>query len=305
MFRIAHFSDPHLGPLPRGATFGDFRLKRLIGSLSWNLKRRKYHLVRVAEAIAADIRASAVDHIACTGDITNIAAPAEFPPAAHWLATLGSPRDVSFVPGNHDSYVTCSWERGLAPLQPFMGGDMRVKDAVTSPQIATPFPFVRLRKNVALIGLSTSVPQPLHKAGGTLGNGQLASLASLLKELRERGFARVILIHHPPFPGLAADRKALTDAEALRAVIVSEGAELLLHGHNHMAMVTPLETRYGLAHAIGVPSASFTSGPHDPAAWNLYAITRAESRWRIQVTVRTLNESTGTIAATSEFALST
>jgi hypothetical protein len=70
-------------------------------------------------------------------------------------------------------------------------------------------------------------------------------------------------------------------------------------------MMNPLETRYGLAHAIGVPSASLISGPHDPAAWNLYTITRAESRWKIQVSVRTLHESQATITTSAEFALST
>jgi 3',5'-cyclic AMP phosphodiesterase CpdA len=186
-----------------------------------------------------------------------------------------------------------------------MAGDMRLKDTETSPQIATPFPFVRLRKNVALIGLSSALPQPLHKAGGTLGPVQLGALATALRDLRERGFARVVLIHHPPFPGLAPDRKALTDAAALEAIIREEGADLILHGHNHTAMMTERPTRFGPAFAFGVPSASMAAGHHHPAAWNLYSIIRTGSRWKIEVASRGYDPASGTLRTTAEFPLST
>lgn len=305
VFRLAHFSDAHLGPLPPGATFRDFRLKRLIGSLSWTFNRRGFHLIAVADAIAADIRAAAADHVACTGDIVNIASRGEFARAAQWFTQLGEPRDVSFVPGNHDSYVACQWEKGLQPFAPFMSGEMRLAATVSSTQINTPFPFVRLRKNVALIGLSSALPQALYRAGGALGDIQLAALAATLRDLRERGFARVVLIHHPPFPGLAPARKALSDAAALRTVIAEEGAELILHGHNHVAMVSPLKTRFGTAHAVGVPSASNTGAHHDPAAWNLYTIARDGRRWQIDVAARSVDPADLSLHTTAQFALST
>lgn len=306
MFTLAHLSDVHLGPLPPGAAFRDFALKRIIGTLSWKLNRHRLHDATVADAIAADIAATRPDHVAVTGDIVNVAAHAEFPRAAEWMERLGSPRDVTFVPGNHDAYVDCRWESGLSHLAPWMTGDMRVGDTQSTGQIATPFPFVRLRKNIALIGLSTAVPQPLRLAGGTLGSVQLRSLAALLRDLRERGYARVVLIHHPPFPGLAIPRKALRDAEELHAIIAQEGAELLLHGHNHRHMLSPLETRYGMAHAVGVPSASMAvAGHHTPAAWYKHTITRIDGRWRTDVTVRSYDPATGGIATASEFLLST
>jgi 3',5'-cyclic AMP phosphodiesterase CpdA len=306
VFSLAHLSDVHLGPLPPGAAWRNFQPKRIVGALSWRLRRHQLHDPSVAEIIAADIRRAAPDHVALTGDIVNIAAHAEFPPAARWIENLGSPERVTFVPGNHDCYVRCPWQDGLGHLAPWMTGDMRVKDIQTSGQIATPFPFVRLRKNIAVIALSSALPQALHRAAGRLGAIQLAALRVLLPDLRRRGFARVVLIHHPPLPGLAVARKALDDAGELRGVLETEGAELVLHGHNHRHMLTPLKTRLGACHVLGVPSASSNAGgDHTPAAWNLYRIVRQDGRWLTDVTVRGFDPISRTIATTSEFSLST
>ena len=40
-----------------------------------------------------------------TGDLVNISLPGEYAPALAWLESLGSPHDVTLVPGNHDAYV--------------------------------------------------------------------------------------------------------------------------------------------------------------------------------------------------------
>lgn len=301
MFTLAHISDVHLGPLPDGAALRHFRLKRIVGYLSWQMKRRDQHDPAVADLIAADILASERDHIAVTGDIVNIAAWEEFPQAARWLERLGHPRDVSFVPGNHDCYVKTPWQPCLGLLAPWMQGELRVPETQSTAQIKTPFPFVRLRKNVALIGLSTALPQALNRAGGTLGPVQLASLRPLLRDLRERGYARVLMIHHPPLPGLAPEKKALTDAAALQRLIEDEGAELLIHGHNHRAMVNHLPTSFGMAQVIGVPSASMRAiAGHTAAAWHQFRIHRQDGRWQIEVTARGLQPD-GSIATISEF----
>lgn len=306
MFSLAHLSDLHLGPLPPGSARRHFALKRSIGTLNWRLSRHRLHEIAVADAIAVDIQSMAPDHVACTGDIVNVAAHAEFPVAAKWLRLLGEPSWVSFVPGNHDTYVKCDWQHGLRHLADHMLGDMRVMDTQSSPQIATPFPFVRLRRNVALIGLSSAIPQPLHRAAGLLGRVQIASLATLLRDLRERGYARIVMIHHPPLPGLASPRKALLDASPLKEVLVQEGAELVIHGHNHEQMLTPLDTRTGRVHVLGVPSASMGQQlHHPPAAWNMYRVVRQGGRWQTAVTTRSWNPQHRTIETTAEFALST
>ncbi len=306
LFSLAHLSDIHLGPLPGKWAWRDFALKRQIGYLSWRLNRHRLHIPEIANAIADDIVEARVDHVALTGDMVNIAAGDEFPIAARWMAELGSPDRVSFVPGNHDTYVVQGWEEGLSHLGPYMTGDMKVASVHVTPQVAASFPYVRLRKNIAFIGLCSGLPQPLHRAAGFLGEVQLQSLRFLLRDLRERGFARVVMIHHPPLPGLAPPRKALKDAEALRDVLAAEGAELVLHGHNHRHMENALQSRFGMVHALGVPSASMALHPeYDRATWNRYDIERTAGRWVTAVTVRSWNADKRQVETVRQFTLST
>jgi len=278
---LAHLSDVHLGPLPPGAAWENFALKRLVGALNWNLKRHKLHDPAISSALVADIKAAAPDHVAFTGDLMNVSAYAEFPRAARWLQSFGDPGWISYVPGNHDAYVPVPWQQGLAHLAPYMTGDM----AATGSQSL--FPYVRLRRNLAIIGLNSGVPQSLRKAGGSLGPEQLDALPGLLHDLKAKGYYRAVMIHHPPLPGLAPPRKALSDAARLRDILASEGAELVLHGHNHRQMLNILAGRDGNIPIVGVPSASMNGTGHtEPAAWNLYEISRNQGTWLTQVSTR-------------------
>ena len=281
-FALAHLSDVHLGPLPQGSIFGHFSGKRLIGALSWHLKRKHLHQPLVDNAIRDSILAARPDHVAFTGDLLNIAGWNEFPPAAAWLKSLGSTTQLSMTPGNHDAYVHVPEEKGLANFAPWMQSD-KAADGIA-------FPFVRLRRNVAIIGANSASPQSYRKAGGTLGSTQLRDISNQLDMLGQQGFFRVLMIHHPPLPGLAKDRKALTDAAALQEILVARGCELVLHGHNHVAMVNWLQTSIGPCPVVGVPSASMAGDAiHQSAAWNLYNIRRHQNRWQVEMTIHQWN----------------
>ena len=270
-FRLAHFSDVHLGPIGLADVLGDFRLKRVIGGFSW-LRRRKIHLPEIASALLTDLAAAHPDHIAFTGDLANIAAKGEFIRGRRWLEHAGTPDFLSFTPGNHDAYVPISYEKGLAHWQPWFTGDS---------QKPNEFPYLRLRRNIALIGLSTARPQNLFSARGTLGEAQRKALALLLQDMRLKGFCRVVMIHHPPAPGLAMSQRALTDAAELAEILKAEGAELVIHGHNHRAMHNTLQGQTKQIPLIGVASAT-SWGPHgEPAQWNLYSIARSKGQWQI------------------------
>ena len=270
-FRLAHFSDVHLGPLSISDAFHDLRLKRLIGGISW-LRRRRIHLPKIANAALADITAAQPDHIAFTGDLVNIASRAEFLRGRDWLETAGAPDFLSFTPGNHDAYVPVDHEHGLALWQPWYLGDSSKPNQ---------FPFLRLRRNIALIGLSTAQPQKIHSAQGRLGEAQRNALRIMLQDLRLKGFCRVVMIHHPPAPGLAMPQRALTDAAELVEILKTEGAELVIHGHNHRAMNNSLQGETKIIPLIGVASAS-ASGEHgETAQWNLYSIARNMGQWQI------------------------
>lgn len=111
VFTFAHITDPHLAPAPMPG-LADFRLKRFMGYVNWKRGRERLNDMGLLERLVEDLRAQVHDHVAVTGDLVNIGMTAEFRRAALWMKTLGHPRDVSFVPGNHDAYVRTS----MAPL---------------------------------------------------------------------------------------------------------------------------------------------------------------------------------------------
>jgi Calcineurin-like phosphoesterase len=172
MLTLAHLSDVHLAPLPRLA-MKELRGKRLFGYQSWRFRRRHIHEQEIANLIAADVRAANPDHIALTGDLINLSAKLEYGIGAQWLAGLGRPDQLTFVPGNHDAYVPMSWDKGLGLWAAYMTGDLRMAGAQGTSALANPFPFVRQRRNIALVGVSTALPQPIGYATGRMGASQI------------------------------------------------------------------------------------------------------------------------------------
>jgi len=273
--------------------------KRTIGWCSWHLKRKSVHKPQVLEKVVQDIKEARPDHVALTGDIANISSDVEFRQSVQWLRDFGGPEWISVIPGNHDTYVKMPQAEGYGRWIGYWTGDLNING--TDPQ---GFPFVRARRNIALIGLSSAIPAPLHEASGRLGSDQIEGLTQILKELRQRGFYRILLIHHPPLPGLAPARKALKDAAALKDVLVAQGVELVLHGHNHVHMRNALETSTGPAYILGVPSASaVVHGQRPAAAWYMHDINRRGGRWIDNVVVRSYDSATGTMFTETSFAL--
>lgn len=263
----------------------DLVSKRVFGYINWQRSRRMIHRADVLDALTRDVIAQAPDHVAVTGDLVNIALAAEFTQARAWLARLGSPRDVTLVPGNHDAYV-----RSALPQHRLLWGDyMREDDAIATLD-RVDFPFVRRRGDVALVGLSSAVPTAPFMATGRLGPVQLARLADILAALGAEGLFRVVLIHHPPLSAPVHRFKWLTDAEDLRALFDKVGAELVIHGHDHVHSLVWLGGRDGRIPAIGVPSASAAPiagrRAHQRAAYNLYRIERSLGRWSCEVVSR-------------------
>ena len=80
---------------------------------------------------------------------------------------------------------------------------------------ATPFPFLRRRGPLALIGVSSAVPTPPLMATGWLGRAQLDALERMLAQLAAEHAFRVLLVHHP----LRSDSRAkrLTDSQPTAA----------------------------------------------------------------------------------------
>ena len=147
------------------------------------------------DVLFEDLRKQAPDHVAVTGDLTNIALESEFVEAARSLAQLGSPDWVSLIPGNHDAYVKMPMRRSWDHWASYMNTDGAPAGS-RAPGFAD-FPTLRVRGQVALVGLCSAAPTPLFQASGELGSVQLARAEEVLKQLRDRGLYRVVLVHHP------------------------------------------------------------------------------------------------------------
>lgn len=304
MFTLAHLSDVHIGPLPRAESWRDYWGKRALGKINWYRRRRFLHDPAIAMAMIADIRAHSPNHVALTGDLINIALRQEFVEAALWLKAFGPPDWITLVPGNHDAYRPFPWAEGAGLWADYMTGDIKLSAARDNAAEEPVFPFVRQRRNIALIGLSSAVPQSLFRAGGRLGAEQLGKLGPILHDLRQRGFYRVVLIHHPPVPGLTPRRRALDDDANLKKLLEEHGADLVLYGHNHRHGRMSLATRTGSAQIMGVPSATSPAyGAYDAAAWYLYRIRRLDGAWTTSVTVRSWDGQKGAFVAQTAFDL--
>jgi 3',5'-cyclic AMP phosphodiesterase CpdA len=277
MFTIGHISDPHLALVERP---GLVRLlnKRITGYLNMVFKRGHTHQDWALELVVKALKGARPDHIAVTGDVVNLGLPSEFERARAWLKSLGDPRDVSLVPGNHDAYVPGAFARFSALWQPYMQGD-----AGPAPG-AIAWPWLRQRGPVALIGVSSAVATPPFNATGKIGAEQLARLASLLNEMGRQRRCRIVLIHHPPEPVPVFPSKRLRDAAALRDVLNSAGAELVLHGHNHTDTLCFTPGPLQPIPVVGIPSASATGLGIKPAAqYNLYHVSAAGDRWALSM----------------------
>ncbi len=275
-FRLAHISDAHIGPLPK-PRLREIMNKRFTGYMNWK-RRSQIHSMDMLSRTVADMLSQSPAHVAMTGDILNLGLPGEFPFARTWLETLGEPHDVSFVPGNHDAYVRSSLLHIGETFAQWCSNDN--DDRMV-------FPFVRIRGEVALIGLSSAIPTGPFLASGKIGEDQMRDCAQVLDETGRRGLCRVVMIHHPPWHGATNPGRGLRDARLFEHMIADHGAELILHGHNHRRMVKHIAGPSGPVPVVGVASASAVPGSaRHLAEYNLYDIARAGNAWNISATIR-------------------
>jgi 3',5'-cyclic AMP phosphodiesterase CpdA len=156
------------------------------------------------------------------------------------------------------------------------------------------FPSVRIRGQVAIIGLCSAKPSLPLLAIGSLGQEQLANLGTILQETGNKGLLRIILIHHPPVPGLVGWRKRLTDSKAFADILARYGAELVLHGHAHKPTLSKLQTPGGYVSVVGGASASQLSPPSSyNATYNIYRLSRIGADWELTMFVRRYSEKSG------------
>lgn len=272
---LAHLSDPHIGPLPR-ARMRELFGKRALGFVNWHRSRKAIHRMETLTDLVADLKHQEPDQIALTGDLVNIALPGEFLNTRAFLHALGQPSDVAVVPGNHDLYVRRAAAAGGEHWGAYMRGDA-----------GESFPYLRRRGPLALIGLSSAIPTGPFMATGKLGAQQIEDFRIMLAELKAEDLFRVVMIHHPPSRKRGDRFKYLIDTEGFTKVLREQGADLVLHGHDHVHSIVYLEGPGGKKVPMaGVPSASASAGHGDLAAYNLYTIEKSGNRWQCEAVTR-------------------
>lgn len=284
MFRLAHISDVHLGPLPK-VTLRQLASKRITGYVNWRVSRQRNHVAGTVGDIIADMEAHEPSHIAVTGDLINLGLDSEIEQARDWLHRLGAPDFVSVVPGNHDAYVPGAFARMADSWKPWMESD----------QVAAgtrPFPYVRVRGQIAIIGVSSARASAPFMATGYFRHDQALALSAILEETGRQGLCRVIMIHHPPFHRATAFHKRLVGISHFQRVVREKGAELVLHGHTHLPTLAWIEGKAAKVPVVGVSATCQAPGGHLPAAqFNLFDIETDGNGWQFSLTRRGLGKS--------------
>ena len=288
MFRLAHLSDVHLGPLP-DIEYSQLVSKRMLGYVNWQRNRSRFLHDTVIEAIVLDMKANAPDHVAVTGDLVNLALDREIELARLWLETLGDPHDVSVVPGNHDAYVPGALDRLCRAWGSWMNGD----DAKT-PTDRRSFPYLRVRGNVALIGATSARATAPFMANGFFRDSQARRLDAILDATGKRSLFRVVMIHHPPVRNAVPQHKRLFGIDNFQRTIRRHGAELVLHGHSHLPSLHWIDgNKKEKVPVVGVAAAGQAPGGRNPAAqYNLIDISGEPGAWSVQLARRGLTGAT-------------
>jgi 3',5'-cyclic AMP phosphodiesterase CpdA len=266
--RVAHCSDLHLLSHD-GAKWLDLANKRWIGAMNLISTRSRHYHVAAFDHMVDDMNEQGIEHVLCTGDVTNLALKQEFEFARAKFDRLArGPEHVTVIPGNHDAYVA----EGIGHFSTIFDEYHRADEGwawteadASGPDDDLHWPIVRVRGDLALIGLSTSRQTPWFTAYGRVGAGQLQRLAKVLADPRLAGKVRLVAIHHPPAGKRALSKiRGLRDHAAFAEVIASAGADLIVHGHEHQDLTEMLAGPGGPVPVRGVASGTYHHGHNRP-----------------------------------------
>lgn len=263
--RVAHISDLHLLDLAGAVPFRLFN-KRATGYANIRFKRGAIHKREPVFLAAERFRELGVNHVVVSGDVSNLALEKEFELVRSFLDTLPlSVSDVTIVPGNHDTYTRGAHQsrRFETFFAPYLESDVNFGGA--------PFPVLKLRGNVAIVGLSTAVPRLPLVAAGEIGAFQLGLFERAIARPELAGKTLLVVQHHPPHnpkSPLKTYLEGLRDADREIAVLGSTKSAVIVHGHLHRRVRRRLGPHI---ESIGATSASLLDPrPERGAGFNLY-----------------------------------
>lgn len=274
--RLIHLTDPHLTSLDQwrpGLRAG----KRWLSWLSWQGRRRERHRRHRLSALTRHLDSMRPDAWAITGDLCQVGLEQEAAEAARWLAELVPPAQTLLVPGNHDIFAGDSRSAISRHWAEYLHVDAT----------SATWPVIRRFGEVALIGVNSAVVTPILRASGRLGRAMRDRLGEALDA--HRGCCRVVLIHHPPAPGICKRRKALVDDREVSALLAEHGAAMVLHGHLHHNREYGIETRGGNPVPVFCTASASAAGKQGAAAARVFDIESSAGGYRIRMRLQALD----------------
>lgn len=190
MFKLAHLSDVHLGPLPP-ITTRELMSKRLTGYLNWKKNRSKNADQDIISNLVKHHKTLELDHTVITGDLINLGLNLEIENVKNWLEKFFKPNDTTIICGNHDAYMRNSLELALQAWQPWLHGDDSAKISNTDD-----FPTLRRRRKISIISCNSAVPTGLFNATGKFSKEQGERLTAILQ--KEKSLGPMPNCRHPP-----------------------------------------------------------------------------------------------------------
>ncbi len=277
----------HLRPAPTAAAsaaaFSELLSKRMFGFINWQKKRRNIHLFDTLGRLIAEVKKQSPDHIAVTGDLVNLALPDEYLVARNLAGTsrLAARRHARRRQPRTPTSKRWSANRSasgaricaatIRPSQRFRS----CAGADRSP--SSTFDGGRIRADA----------RDRQARRGT------THASSRHPEKARRG-RRVPYRLAASSAGSEPRRKSqrLLDGRALIATIAQAGADLVIHGHEHVHSVAWIDGAGRRVPVVGVPSASASPRGHwQPAGFNLYRIEGSAGAWRCEVASWSMNKS--------------
>lgn len=278
---VAHLSDLHVLDLT-GVHWTRYINKRLTGAANLLGARNDAHPIEILEAAVADLNdIVAPDHIAITGDITNLALESEFDRAAILLEPLGGYERVSIIPGNHDIYT-----KGSDTKRRFDGyfGHLMWKGEESESRT---YPWVKqVGEELTMVGFRSAHPVAPLFAHGWVPEEQLSALGRDDVGAPER--LTMAMVHHNLHQ--RSKRKTwmhgMRNRDQILDACADSGVGMVLHGHTHVSH----RFRHKGMPVVGCGSSTWRSdNPDHVARYNVYRISGGRL---IDMQMRRFNPST-------------
>jgi 3',5'-cyclic AMP phosphodiesterase CpdA len=245
--RLAHISDLHLLDLT-GIGPRRFLNRRVLGGMNILVRRAREYRPEILEWLVDDLLREEVDHVAVTGDLSNLALESEFERVFHLLRLLGGWDRVSIVPGNHDYYTfkAADTRRFEKVFYPFMF------EREFSDLDVDVYPFVKNFGEMCIVGLNSATRTIPPLSYGTIGSRQLALVEKILARAHDANRFTCLMLHHPLHKRdrMTEMASGLLNREKLLELIDKYRVGLVLHGHDHAGRITRLEQHGHVAHII-------------------------------------------------------